>query len=170
MTPRSINGWPVIKPGTPDTQMLATRTIPGTAIRVTLNRDAAPILLAVAAAVDTRVLPLGANNLRGRQDEGGWNYRPARLASASWSDHASGTALDLNWSLWPAFRRRMTPVQRAAAQAIAGEYQEVVIWGGNYSRKNADEMHWAIKPGTSAAELAAFAARALIRPDGSRKK
>lgn len=162
MADTSLNGWPVLKSGS---KRLKTGTVPGTKIRLTCHVDALPVLLAVAAAVNEQVCPLAAGNKDG-QDEGGWVYREAR-DSDRWSNHASGSAIDLNWRRWVRLRRDMTKRERAAAARIARRVDEVVQWGGFWERL-VDEHHWEIKSGVTPAEVRSWTSK-HIGPDGRLK-
>ena len=88
----SINGWPVIESyGDP---RLATLPIPACPNRkLTLRREVLPLFLALASDYHNEIAALD----KGAWDEWSYNYRPART-STSWSNHASGTAVDLNAS------------------------------------------------------------------------
>jgi hypothetical protein len=78
----------------------------------------------------------------------------------AYSDHSSGTAIDLNWNHEGAMgpnggMKKMTPGQIAACARIKKRYK-VVIWGGDKARggdygkpENWDPMHFAIKAGTT---------------------
>lgn len=165
----SLNRWPVIEPGTGG--LLVTRAVPGTRgkVRLTLHKDAAPVLLWVAARVHAEVRSLSANNKNG-QDDGGYNYRQARNANG-FSNHASGTAIDLNWRTWPMLgrRRSMNVKEQAAARAIARDAAPVVAWGGNWISM-VDEMHWEIRPGTTVSQLRDFMEAHGIQQDGTVKQ
>lgn len=163
---RSENGWPVIK-SQADRNLVITR-IPGTGypgIPLRLQKDAAPILTYVAARVHAEVSDLKLGNKPGVQDEGGYNYRKMDTGT-SFSNHASGTAIDLNWTRWPMFRRKMSKKERTAAEAIASELSEVIRWGGHYSPARVDEMHWEIKPGVTAGQLKAFCRKLGLDKNG----
>lgn len=159
----SLNGWKVIKPGKPG---LVTREVPGTGVRLTLNKDAAGLLLYVSARVHNEVHSISANNKAG-QDDAGYTYREARFADR-FSNHASGTAVDLNWRRWPMLgkARSMNKKEQAAAAIIARDVKEVVVWGGNW-KSIKDEMHWEIAPGVTAAQVAAFCTKNNIQADGT---
>jgi len=164
---RSNNGWPVIE--SQSDRNLTVIRIPGTGtpgIPLRVQKDCAPILAYVAFRVHQEVSDLRLGNKPGVQDEGGYNLRKVE-GSSGYSNHASGTAIDLNWSRFPMFKRRMTKKQRTAAQAIAEELKEVIRWGGDYSPSRVDEMHWEIKPGVTKAEVKAFIKAFGIRKDGT---
>jgi hypothetical protein len=166
--PRSINRWPVLGDHSAD---LATGTVPGTNIRLRMRRDVLPLFLALAADWHRQVAPL-------RKGEcGAYDYRQAR-ASSSWSDHSSGTAMDLNWAHEGKQGPRggmatMTPAQIKAAAALRTKYR-VVIWGGDKARggdyrqpRYWDPMHYALKPGTTVADVKAVIKALGIQPDGT---
>ena len=168
---KSQNGWPVIESQS-DRNLVVIRIpdtgTPGIPLRV--QRDCAPVLAYVASLVHKNVTDLKLGNKPGKtQDDGGYNYRKID-GSASFSNHASGTAIDLNWTRFPMFKKRMNKNQRAAAQAIAEELSEVIRWGGNYRSARVDEMHWEIADGVSVSEIKAFMKKHGIQKDGTVKK
>lgn len=169
--PKSQNGWPVID--NQSSPQLVVIRIPGTGtpgIPLRVQKDCAPVLAYVASLVHERVTDLRKNNKPGKfQDEGGYNYRKID-GSSKYSNHASGTAIDLNWQLFPMFKRKMNKKQRAAALAIEAELSEVIRWGGSYSPSRVDEMHWEIRDGVSKADIKAFLKKHGIRKDGTVKK
>ena len=164
MSKTSLNGWTVIEPGTGG--LLVTRAVPGAKVKLTLRKEAAPVLLWVASRVHAQVRSLTENN-KGGQDDGGYCYRQARSANG-YSNHASGTAIDLNWRTWPMLgrRRSMTDKEQAAARAIARDAAPVVAWGGNWVN-SIDEMHWEVRPGTTAQQLRDFMRANGIQQDGT---
>lgn len=149
----SINGWKVIHPGEAG---LVTVTVPGTSLRLTVAEAAAPLLVHVADRVNREVRSLAANNTPGNQDDAGWAVRKARHADG-FSNHASGSAIDLNWRLWPqsGSKHSMTSGETAAAEKIAADLAEVVFWGGNWNNQR-DEMHWEIRPGVTPRKVEAY--------------
>jgi len=165
----SINGWSV--QGTSSSR-LKTGTVKGTRIRLTTREELLPLFLAIALDWHRGVAPL-------RYGEcGGYNYRQANAAS-TWSDHASGTAIDLNWAhegapgLWGGMST-MSKAQIEACARIKRRY-EVVIWGGDKARggdyrqpRYWDPMHYAIRPGVSLAQAKAVIRKLNIQPDGTR--
>ena len=160
----SLNGWQV------PPFKLKTFDIPGTKRRVTLDADAGRILVAVAADNHRTVRPIDV----GPWDEGGYNPRQARNAKA-WSNHASGSAVDLNWSEEGALnsawgKRFFAKVKvRLAIAAIERRYGSVVQWGGDaWSSRTRDYMHWEIKPGASRAKVTALAKQLGIDANGVR--
>lgn len=168
--PRSENGWPVIESQS-DRQLVVIR-IPGTGtpgIPLRVQRDCAPLFAYVASRVHNEVCDLRKGNKPGKtQDEGAYNFRKIS-GSSKYSNHASGTAMDLNWTRWPMFKKKMSKSERAAAQAIADDLAEVIRWGGNF-RTSVDEMHWEIKPGVSVVKIRAFCKKRGIKKDGTTGK
>lgn len=157
---KTVNGWPVIV--SRSDKNLATGKVPGTNIRLTAHKVALPVLLAVAAEVHNRVASITANNAAG-QDDAGYTYRLID-GTSEYSNHASGTAIDLNWRMWPMFKRRMNKAQRAAAVAIAAEFSPIITWGGSWGAR-ADEMHWEIANGVTLSQVKAWSAK-HIGPSG----
>ncbi len=158
----SINGWPA------PPAKLKTFQVPGTKRRMTLDSDAGPVLVALAADYHKLIRPID----KGTVDDGGYNYRPARNASSRLSNHASGTAVDLNWSQEGAqgsgWGRKFFATARARAgiAVLKRRYGAVLQWGGDWRAK--DYMHWEVKPGVTRARLEAFRKAAGIDRDGRR--
>lgn len=162
--PKSENGWPVIEEQS--SPKLAVVRVADANIPLRVQKDCAPLLAHIAYRVHNEVSNLRLGNKPGFQDDGGYNLRKID-GSSDYSNHASGTAIDLNWQRWPMFKKRMTQKERVAAKAIAEDLSEVVRWGGNYLLSRVDEMHWEIAPGTSVAEVKAFIKARGIRKDGT---
>ena len=159
----SLNGW-LVPP-----KRLKTFQVPGADRRLTLDPDAGRILTAIAADYHRTVRPIDV----GPWDEGGYNNRDARLSAGKKSNHASGTAVDLNWSEEGAmgspwgekfFGRAKT---RAAIALMKRRYGKVVQWGGDWRAR--DYMHWEIKPGISRAAVIELADKLGIDSEGRRK-
>jgi len=92
----------------------------------------------------------------------GWAYRAIRGQTSGYSNHASGTAIDLNAPAHPLGRRgTFTAAQVAAIRRILADLGGVVRWGGDYVNR-ADEMHFEIN--ASAAQVAAVARRLRQSP------
>lgn len=131
----SVNGYPLGAP-------MTTRTVPGTDFRLRVaDGPAGDVLTYVAREFHNRVESLD----NGVADEGGFNERRIRGGSGGWSNHASGTAIDLNWSEHPqGSRGTFTEEQVAQIRAIQDEVGGVVRWGGDYRTAAVDEMHFEI--------------------------
>lgn len=160
----SINGWAVSK--NPDHINLKLFTIPGTTRKVKLCADAAPILLWVAARFDKWIADLDADPLA----VWGYNYRKARQ-SDKFSDHASGTAIDLRSDKFPIGKRNMNAIQRYRVRKILKACNGLVIWGGDYKNDaSADEMHFAIAPYITKQQILAWRVRNRVDQYGVQTK
>jgi hypothetical protein len=68
-------------------------------------------------------------------------YRDVRGVPGKLSNHASGTAIDLNAKLHSLTKAGTFPAEKVPMiQALTKKYG--LAWGGNWTRK--DEMHWEI--------------------------
>jgi len=87
-----------------------------------------------------------------------WGWDPKKIqGSDQWSNHASGTAWDINapeHPMGPPTGSNMTAREIAACHAIEAASGGTLRWGGDFSRP--DPMHWEIIG--SRAQVAAFAA------------
>lgn len=148
---RSQNGF-----SANDRTLIATRTIRGTHVRVALRIGPAGDLLAELAAL----FDLMVQDVDQGADEWGYAERLIRGSETVVSNHASGTAIDLNATRWPlgaAPSVNLTPTQIATVQAILAACvvagRATVRWGGNYSGRK-DPMHFEIADGATEAECA----------------
>ena len=130
----SQNGWPldparsVRTPGNSDAHI------------VVADGPAGDLLMYVATQFDMRVEDL---ELPGAEDEWGYAHRTIG-GTSTWSNHASATAVDLNATRHPQGRRgTFNTNQVAQINAILGECEGLVRWGGHYSG-TVDEMHFEI--------------------------
>lgn len=131
--PYSQNGWLAIESGS-DPRLVRIPKIIGKV----LGGAVALIFTDLVEQFDTHVedVDLGA-------DDWGYAYREVR-AGASLSNHASGTAIDLNATRHPLGRKgTFSATQVAAIRTILARYKGVVRWGGDYSGRK-DEMHFEI--------------------------
>lgn len=138
----SQNGWPSY-----DRTVLATRRVPGTYVFLTLRKDEpGELLLEVASAFDRLVEDI--DDIRGHIDD--WSYAERLIVGGTEdSNHASGTAEDLNASKHPLGTealRTFSPAQVFEIHRILVACLGVVVWGGDY-RGRKDPMHWEIGPG-----------------------
>lgn len=143
----SQNGWSVDLTGN-----LQDRTpVHGVSFPNGVRRgDAATVLFYVADRFHREVEPLRPGWCWG------WYVKTIEGSKAT-SNHASGTAIDLNAPNHPIGRRNtFTPAQEARIHAILGDCDRVVRWGGDYSGRP-DEMHFEIN--ANAARVAALADR-----------
>lgn len=88
----------------------------------------------------------------------GYSFRQVRGGS-SYSNHASGTAIDCNAPRHPLGRSgTFSAAQRAQIQAILDHCNGVVRWGGSY-RGRKDEMHFEINVGPGDSRVGRLARR-----------
>lgn len=161
VTEHSINGWPASKDQVAIN--VALFTIPGTARSVRLCADAAPILLWIAHKFHRAVANLNMPPLA----VWGYNYRPALQGNGKLSDHASGTAIDLRSDQFPVGTEHMTLKQRLAVRRILKRCDGLIIWGGDYqSAASKDQMHFAIAPGVTPAQIKAWRIRRRVDTNG----
>lgn len=98
------------------------------------------------------------------RDDWGWAPPTPIPGSADYSNHGSGTAVDLNATRHPwGVRGTFTTQQVSEIRQILGELGEVVRWGGDYVGK-VDEMHFEINAPTVDVENVA---RSLRLDEGS---
>lgn len=99
----------------------------------------------------------------GQPDDWGYAERPIRGSTTTLSNHASGTALDLNATRHPLGKRgTFTAAQAAAIRDQLRTYDGCIRWGGDYSGRP-DEMHFEIN--RPAADVAAVARRLRTAED-----
>lgn len=134
--PTSQNGYSANDPS-----LIETITIPGTDRKVALRRGAPGQLLAHWAGwFDKHIESVDGGQL----DDWGYAVRPIRGSRTGLSNHASGTALDLNAPRHPLGKRgTFTAQQTAAIRAELKRYGGAIRWGGDYENR-ADEMHFEI--------------------------
>lgn len=128
----SQNGWPVIELGTDERLAI----IPKIAGRVRKG-DVEYIFKRLIEEFDTRVedIDLG-------KDDWGFANRNA-YGSSQKSDHASGTAIDVNASKHPiGVANTFSHKQVTEIRKIVKELKGAVVWGGEWARP--DDMHFSI--------------------------
>lgn len=133
---RSQNGYEAN-----DRSLVSSRLIPGTQVRLTVrNGPAGDLLLYAAGRWDKEVEDI--DNGRGGLDDWGYAERPIR-GGTELSNHASGTAIDLNATKHPlgvAAIRTFTTDQIKAIRQIMADCDGTLRWGGDYSGRP-DPMH-----------------------------
>jgi hypothetical protein len=172
MSDKSINGWDVL-PSQSD-KRLAIGVVPGTNVKLRARKEVLPLLLAIAADFNREVAKL-------RNGEcGAYCYRKARQGGGAFSDHSSGTAMDLNWGHEGAMgpkggMKTMTAAQIKACAEIKKRYK-IVIWGGDkakggdYSSPGSwDPMHYALKSKITVGDIAKVLTDLGIDKNGVRK-
>lgn len=143
----SQNGWPA------NNRLLIIQwTIPGTVRKVNLEMtDAGFLLCDFAAWFDKNIEDIEENQL----DDWGYAERLVRGSATDLSNHASGTALDLNAVKHPLGSvNTFTVAQRNAIREKLKEYEGVLRWGGDYVGRK-DEMHFEINAVPSEVRLVA---------------
>lgn len=133
----SQNGWRANDPS-----VISSQLIPGTSIKLRVRNDApGQLLVQVAQAFDRTV-----EDIDGPLDDWGYAERNVR-GSSDVSNHASGTAIDLNATRHPLGKvGTFSTAQVASIHRIIGVTRNVVRWGGDYSGRK-DEMHFEINDG-----------------------
>lgn len=136
----SANGWVANQIGRTESLL-----VPGTTVKLRVRKDAPGLLLLeVASAFDRLVEDI--DNGRGELDDWGYAERPIRGGSAL-SNHASGTAIDLNAPKHPlGVSGTFSPQQATRIREIMAVTESVVRWGGDYTGRK-DEMHFEINDG-----------------------
>lgn len=137
----SQNGW-----SANDISQTTTYTI-GNGRSIRLRRgDAGYLLTRFANWFDKNIEDIDAGQL----DDWGYAERNIRGSETTVSNHASGTAMDLNATKHPLGVRGTFPKAKAAAirEHLKVVYGDVIRWGGDYVNR-ADEMHFEIN-GTAA--------------------
>jgi D-alanyl-D-alanine carboxypeptidase-like protein len=145
--PDSQNGYPANR-----RDLVSSRFVPGTGVRLTVrNGPAGDLLLEVAALFDRLVQDIDS----GVVDDWGYAERPIR-GSAVISNHASGTAIDLNatrWALGSSPSVNLDPARIDTVRRIVRATGGVVRWGGDYTGRK-DPMHFEINDNRSEADCA----------------
>jgi len=128
----SQNGWEVITSARDD----RLQTFPWVTGKVRAG-DVSTVLGFVAERFDDEVERVDVDS------SWGWSYRPVR-GGADLSNHASGTAIDLNALAHPlGVRGTFTDDQVSTIHSILDQVDSVVRWGGDYSGRR-DDMHFEI--------------------------
>ncbi|WP_158375302.1 M15 family metallopeptidase [Cellulosimicrobium cellulans] len=128
----SQNGWEAITSGY-DQRMEPFPYVTG---RV-LSGDVYTVLAYVADRFDAEVEPIDVAS------SWGWAHRPVR-GGEDLSNHASGTAIDLNAPAHPlGVPDTFTAEQVSVIRSILAEVDPVVSWGGDYAERK-DDMHFEV--------------------------
>lgn len=147
---RSQNGWSANDPS-----VIARYSLPGGQVALRKG-DVSVVLLWCANRWHETVEPLAW--------PGVWGYaeRLVRGSTSTLSNHASGTAIDVNAPAHPLglpTHLTFTPSQILAVRAILRHCEDVVRWGGDY-RSRPDSMHLEINDGAAAVARVADKIRA----------
>ena len=105
------------------------------------------VLIHFATWFDRNIEPLD----QGKFDE--WGYAERNIiGSEAVSNHASGTAMDLNATKHPLGQRNtFSNAQEKAIRTRLKHYNGCIRWGGDYENR-ADEMHFELNRGLSAVQ------------------
>lgn len=143
----SQNGW-----SANDRSVIATFTVPGTTRKLALRAgDVSVVLLDVAAWIHKNIRPIDVGTL----DDWGYAERVIRGSTTTLSNHASGTAEDLDALLHPlGVRGTWTAAETAKIRARLALYDGVVRWGEDYTGRP-DGMHFEINKGAAAVKVVA---------------
>ena len=134
MSEKSANGWPASKD--PNEIAIKPFLVKGTKIKLRANKVAGQLLAAFAAEFHEKVEAID----NGKLDDWGYCYRSIRNSASSLSNHASGSAIDLNSSKHPLGKEdTFTKAQQKTIQELIKKYG--LAWGGNY-KKRKDDMHF----------------------------
>ena len=129
-TYRSQNGWPV--------HSNQNNLVPLSYVTGKVAPAALPILQHFCDWFNKNVEPINKN------ESWGYAYRAIRGKTTGYSNHASGTAVDLNAPKHPlGARNTFTTAQAAAIRKQLKKYKGAIRWGGDYSYRK-DEMHFEI--------------------------
>jgi hypothetical protein len=147
----SQNGWPVLDSGTSGPPpRLRHWQIPGTGRKIMLRDGSAGFLLIhLATWFDRRIEALDT----GIFDDWGWASRPVR-GSTIISNHASGTAMDLNATKHPMGVSTRATFSNQEIEWIHRRlrfYRGCIRWGGDYQGRP-DGMHFELNKGMPAVE------------------
>jgi hypothetical protein len=147
----SQNQWPALSS---TSSLLHTWVVPGkgddTLLRLR-NGSAGFLLCHLALCFDAKVEVLDEPVL----DDWGYAYRPVRGYTATLSNHASGTAVDLNATDHPLGREgTFSDAERDQIEHFLKRYDGCLVWGGDY-RGRKDEMHFELGRDLAAAEKVA---------------
>ncbi|MFM7856491.1 MAG: M15 family metallopeptidase, partial [Flammeovirgaceae bacterium] len=112
--------------------------MPGTSRKLRVAQDVAPLLISFAKDFHNQVEPID----EGQQDDWGYAYREVRGSTLILSNHASGTAIDLNATKHPlGAANTFSDEQSATIRRLCRKYG--LRWGGDYKSRK-DEMHFEI--------------------------
>lgn len=162
---KSQNGYPALDGNvTGPFPRLRVWRIPTTGRHLALRDGSTGFLLVhLAMWFDKKVEDIDS----GTWDEWGYAYRPVRGYDTALSNHASGTAMDLNATQHPLGKEgTFTPAEeKLILSRVNNFYAGCIRWGGEY-RGRKDEMHFEIDRGLGACERKA---RALLDTPRGRK-
>jgi hypothetical protein len=133
---KSHNGWTASK----DAAEIDIISVPikGTKIKVRCAKAVAPLIAGFCAEFHELIEPIDEGSL----DDWGYAFRNIRGSTDKLSNHASGTAIDLNATKHPLGKAGTFPAEKVPMiKALAKKYG--LKWGGDYVNRK-DEMHFEI--------------------------
>lgn len=132
----SSNGWPVSK----DQSEIGVKSfaVKGTDLKIRCAEKVAPLLCGFIEEFNNLIEPIDG----GVFDDWSYAYRNIRGSEIVISNHASGTAIDLNSTVHPlgkvgTFDSAKVPMLRALAKKYG------LKWGGDFKSRK-DEMHFEV--------------------------
>lgn len=169
--PVSINGWPVLDNPPWGDARAKQATIPGVGTQLWVQKDCWPLFAALVREYHAKINKVHSSD--------GYDYRQSRTSS-SWSNHSSGTAVDINadaegargsgpLSWWQQGKRAIIATRMKKKYEIFN-WGGATICGGDYYPQWWDWMHWELKAGTTLADVQRVIAKLGIQPDGTIKK
>lgn len=158
----SQNGWPAN-----DQRLVIQWTIPGTVRKIRLELgDGGFLLTHFAAWFDKNIEDIEANQL----DDWGYAERLVRGSATDLSNHASGTAMDLNALKHPLGSvNTFTVAQRNAIREQLKLYEGAIRWGGDYVGRK-DEMHFELNASAAVVKRVADKIRLGTKPVTKRRR
>lgn len=131
----TVLGFTVENWGSPQ---IGTYLIPGTAVKLTMRKEIAPLLVAYARDFNATVEPLRVGWC--------WGFDPKPIEGTHvWSNHAWGGALDLNAPAHPMGKANtFTPAKRAAIDKLLTKYSfqgKRLLRSGKDYKGRKDDMH-----------------------------
>ena len=146
----SQNGWPALSS---NSSKLHKWQVPGTDRHFVLrNGSAGFILCHLILWFHEKVHKL--NEAGSVWDEWAYAWRPIRGDEDDLSNHASGTAVDLNATRYPLGTMLMAAWRRTKIRMRLKMYRNCIRWGGDY-RGRKDEMHFEINRSLELCEIVA---------------
>jgi len=156
--PTSINGWEVLDNPPWGDPRAKNKKVPATGTDLWVRKEAWPLFAALVTDYNKAINKVTSSDA--------YDYRQSRV-NDRWSNHSSGTAIDINasaegatglgWTKW-----WKTLDRNRKAQRICKMYQ-IVTWGAwtgiaddshtsekeGWDAGSADAMHWELKSGTT---------------------
>jgi hypothetical protein len=133
---KSYNGWTASK----DQAEIEIKSyaIPGTKLKIRCAEAVAPLIVGFCTEFNELIEPIDGGQL----DDWGYAFRMVRGSTDNLSNHASGTAIDINSRVHVLGKRGTFPAEKVPMlRALAKKYG--LFWGGDYKNRP-DEMHFEI--------------------------